>query len=303
MANPGLGAVAPAPPDVPAGGLYVQGGPSSSSGASDSAPVAFSALVFPVPTTSTAETLELQMASRQAGAAPTLELCPLDSSNLVKPEQGGSMSDAPAYSCARWVEAGPDPAGTGYQFPVGDLVRAGVLAVAVLPTSPLDQVALERPGAGSLVLKQAPPLTAPTTAAPSQAGAGEIPDPIPASPAHPPMVPPNVPMVAAAGLVGAPASAPAPGPTLALPAKATSIPAGRPGWSLHVPAKVPGPTRVSFWVVFILPLVLLAGTAYLGWVFTVAPDDSAPPRRAQLPAPSPKAVRRRQAVTLTATGF
>ena len=306
LANPGLGVAPPAPPDVPDGGLYVQGGSSSASGSGDSSPVAFSALVFAIPDGSNATTLVLQIASGSVKPAPALELCPLTAPKLAKPEQGGAMADAPAYSCNQWVTAGPDSAGSGYRFAVANMVRAGVLAVAVLPTSPLDRVALRGPGSSSLVVEPAPRTTVATSdTVPSGTGlAGGTPDTIPVASAGTQSGVPTGAGSSTANPVGVSGSVQTAAPPPALAGNPTAVPVATGIGSRFAFAGRPsGPAKVSFWVAFVLPLVLLAGAAYLGWAFTVPPDRSGPPPRSPTPTQAPRAARTRAAVPVAEGGF
>jgi hypothetical protein len=143
----------PTPPDVPAQGLLVEG-PSSS-------PVAYAALVYYLPVGSTASTLTLTIAANSASTpGTTLELCPLVNP-VLNPEQGGPTSDAPAYDCTKNLSAGPDSAGSGYQFQVSSFVSDGSLAVVILPTGLTDRVVFDQPDANSLAV-QSPPAGAPS---------------------------------------------------------------------------------------------------------------------------------------------
>lgn len=140
----------PAPPDVPANGLLIEGSPTSTSGASDASPTAFGALVYQLPSGATAGNLTVQVASNSA-TTPTanLQLCPLNSP-AIPAEQGGPMNDAPAFNCTTNVTAGPSSNANSYTFNVSPLVSEGALAVAILPTSPLDRVVLAQPDTNSL---------------------------------------------------------------------------------------------------------------------------------------------------------
>lgn len=167
-ANAGRGVSLPGPSDVPARGLLVQGGTGSKSGTSDGGPFAFSALVYTIGNGMSADTLTL-VASASSGTNPasTLELCPLESSTWT-PVQGGAMGKAPGYSCRSNATAAAS--GGKYRFKVADLVTNGDLAVAVLPTSPVDRVVLTQPDADSLTV--GPNSPAAGTTVPSGAGFG-----------------------------------------------------------------------------------------------------------------------------------
>lgn len=273
-ANPGIGTLTPPPPpNVPADGLYVQGGASSTSGASDSSPFAFSALVMQIPTGRVANTLVLQAASAPAGPSATLELCPLSVLSLVKPEQGGPIADAPAYSCAHWVTATPDATGSSYRFEVKDFVRSGVLAVAVLPTSPISQVVLNHPGSSALELVQAGPTSGPT-------GTGVTPGSVPTGvtgttvATSSPLPGSGVSVGGSSYVVsGQPSSGGAQSKAPAFASQPASAPGVAPAGSSVTPlGRSTNPTKIPYWVAFLLPLALLAGAGYLGWAFTVTPD-------------------------------
>ena len=157
-ANPGgVGGVAapaspPAPPDVPQNGLLVQGGPTSTSGAADTGAAAFAALIYQLPDGATVGPLTLSVAASSATTpTTTLELCALTTQQF-RAEQGGPMSDAPAFDCTKNVTAAQSS--SSYQFNVASLVSNGALAVAILPTSPTDRVVLSQPGDQSLTVQQ-----------------------------------------------------------------------------------------------------------------------------------------------------
>lgn len=138
------------PPDVPSNGLLIQGGLQSVSGQSDTGAVAYGALSYPIPYGSTPGTLTLSVAANSATTPmATLELCKLTSDNF-RPEQGGPASDAPTFNCATHVTAPPGSGGSYYRFDITSLVSNGVVAFAVLPTSPADRVVLAQPGSDSL---------------------------------------------------------------------------------------------------------------------------------------------------------
>lgn len=153
-ANPGSvgGVGAPAPPsDVPSNGLLIEGGPTTSSGAGDSGASAYAALSYDLPDGATVGKLTLTVAPNSATTpSATLELCPLTTQSF-QAEDGGPMSDAPSYSCARNTTA-PQTSGS-YQFDVSTIVSSGGFAVAILPTSPSDRVVLSQPDSKSLEVR------------------------------------------------------------------------------------------------------------------------------------------------------
>ncbi|HET9732307.1 MAG TPA: hypothetical protein VFP54_06480 [Acidimicrobiales bacterium] len=172
----------PAPPDVPAKGLLVEGGAGSSAGARDSGPVAFSALVYQLGPGASARSLTVQVAPQSATTPDAiLQLCPLTTPAFA-PEQGGPSSDAPAYDCGRNSKASPSANGARYTFDVAPLAADGTLAVALLPTSPTDRVVLDSPDASSLAVTgspvtpvaQGPPAPAPGGSAAVAAPAGSV---------------------------------------------------------------------------------------------------------------------------------
>jgi hypothetical protein len=137
-------------PDVPSDGMLVQGGASTTS------PSAFGAVVYSVPERSTVGKLTLAVAPGSASVPLTkLELCPLVSP-AFESSQGGAMSGAPKFDCAKNVTAQPTSSGNTYEFDVSSLVNDGALAVAILPTSPMDRVALAAPDANSLAITTPP---------------------------------------------------------------------------------------------------------------------------------------------------
>src|SRR5438876_11347054 len=123
VANAGTPVPPPAPPDVPADGLLIQGGANSAS--------AYAALVYEVPADATVGTLTLAVAPN-SGRTPnaTPRLCQLG--GTFTPAQGGPMADAPKFDCSKTSAGKPSSSGDGYQFDVSALVAAGTLAVAIL---------------------------------------------------------------------------------------------------------------------------------------------------------------------------
>lgn len=170
----GLPTGAPPPPDVPAKGLLIEGGPGSSRGSGDAcsplaaAPTtacnAYGALAFAVPDGSAGATITLHVSDASGtGEAPeatpgsTLELCPLKSPSL-NAEEGGPMADGPSFDCTHSAIAAANPDGHTYVFNVSRLpVNDGVLAVAVLPTAPTDRVVLNAPDGQALKMAPAQP--------------------------------------------------------------------------------------------------------------------------------------------------
>ncbi len=161
----GLPVSAPTPPDVPAQGLLVEG-PSNSEGPSSN-PVAYAGLVYYLPAGASASTLTLTVATNSATTPmATLELCPLVNP-VLNPEQEGPSADAPPFDCTHNVTAAPNAAGSTYQFEVSQLVTAGSLAVAILPTQPSDRVVFDQPDANSLAVQSPAASSEPQTQSPS----------------------------------------------------------------------------------------------------------------------------------------
>jgi len=144
VTNPGgLPAAPPAPPDVPARGLLIQGGPN--------APSSFGALVYELDSGNTATTLTLAIAPNSITTPATLQLCALITP-LVHQDEGGPLSDAPAYNCSKKATAAAT--GNQYKFDVSGMMADQLIAVAILPTSPTDRVVFAAPDGSSLASQQ-----------------------------------------------------------------------------------------------------------------------------------------------------
>jgi hypothetical protein len=161
-----VGAGAPAPPDVPSGGLVVQ------SGTDEGTPAALAAVTYDLPPDSSVDKLVLHVAA-SSGTTPSssLALCPLRDPDFTQ-VQGGAMSDAPKYDCAHQVVSAPSDDGTSYTFSVSGLLAGNALAVAILPVSPASRVVLDAPAADSLVVTE---LTTQDVAEPASASAAAAP--------------------------------------------------------------------------------------------------------------------------------
>jgi len=255
--NPGgLPVAPPAAPDVPSDGLLVQAGPSG--------PSAYAALVYDLPADATAQSLTLQLApGTLPSAAPTLTLCGLRQPSFAA-QQGGPMSDAPAYDCGHTASAILD--GSSFTFRVGSLVSDGALAVAVLPGDASTRAALAQPTDSSLTVSSGssalvttvPPLDSGSAASAGGDGA--------ATQAAPPALPglTSVPAPASVDAAAVPAAQVAPAadaatqPAVAAPA-ATSLAA--------TPAAA---TRTAGGALRRVLLVLLAAalaSAVVAWAF------------------------------------
>ena len=198
------------PPDVPADGLLVQGGPT------EDAPTAYAALAYDLDPGSTAQRLVLTVAPNSAtNPQATLKICALKDSGFSG-EQGGPMADAPAYDCARSATASPSGDGLTYRFDAGKVADGTTVAVAVLPTTAADRVVLVRPGSSSLTAtggtggSAAPPAYDPSSAPAPAGGTGTA----------------NPPPLQSGGSIAAPpamGSSDVPGPSVASPAAAPAV--------------------------------------------------------------------------------
>ncbi len=136
----------PAPPDVPAKGLYVENG--------FAGPTAVSALSFTLAPGETAKTVTLAVTGNPAiSSAPVA--CPLKA-DTYQPAENGAWSDAPAYDCAHQLTGKVAADQSTVTFDVSGLGRTGDLAIAVLAGGPADRVAFEAPSASTLTVDAAP---------------------------------------------------------------------------------------------------------------------------------------------------
>lgn len=272
---------APAPPDVPAGGLLVEGGMSSAPGSADAGPTAFGAVVYRIPAGQSPGPLTLDVAPGSATTpSVTLELCPL-SSAAINAEQGGSMADAPGFSCTADVTAQPSAAGDRYTFNVSKLVADDTLAVAVLPTGPTDRVVLASPGDPSLPLRSVAGSTGAAAPAGSASGgaaaAGPAPGPadtsasgpgggdLPADPTSASSAPSAAPALAGSGSQAV-AAGPQTSAQTSQAAGSSSSAAGSsgPGAAFPVPASDSGPDNAKpLAVVLVLVGFLIGGGIWL----------------------------------------
>ena len=138
------------PPDVPEKGLLIEGSTTSTSGSSDSGPTAYGALVYNIPDGATVDKLNLTVGSAATTPNTTLEICRLSNPGF-QPEYGGTMAHAPAFDCKANATAAPSSNGNTYVFnSVASMAADGILAIAILPTSPTDRVVLTAPDHNSL---------------------------------------------------------------------------------------------------------------------------------------------------------
>jgi hypothetical protein len=145
-ANAGLPVAPPAPPSVPADGMYV---------ANDvSGPAAIAALSVPVPSGAGMGPLVLHIAGTPLMSQPPVA-CPLRSA--IKPAEAGAWSDRPMYDCAQAQKVGSvDAAKTTVTFDASPFLRDGAVGVVILAGGPTDQVAFNKPGSDTLSVSTVP---------------------------------------------------------------------------------------------------------------------------------------------------
>jgi hypothetical protein len=245
VAVPGAPVAVPAAPDVPAGGLLVQGGLGGP-------PTAYAALVYELGQGVGAQTLTLPVAPNSLTTPSTaLQLCQL-LQPINHPEQGGPLTDAPPYNCAKQVTAAPSADGKTYQFAVSGMTTDQILAVAILPTGPADRVVLSAPDGNSLATQSAPVETGP-----SATDTGFAAEAIPALPSD---------AIAASPLIAGPTSADVPALT-AGPSVATPPRAGGPSdaGGAFVPVVSARPAKATPLLVVLLVAGALGGAAL--WLY------------------------------------
>jgi hypothetical protein len=257
------------PPDVPAQGLLVQGGPGATTGNGDTGATAYAALVFGLAPGATVGNLTLTTApSSLSTPGAVLELCRLTDSAFSS-AQGGPISDAPPYDCSQNVTAPESTSDSSFTFAVGQLESGHQLAVAVLPTNPLERVVLAAPGENALTETSAGPAPpAQTTPTPTTLGSTLTPTPAPASapdgatpPSNPVSVVPAVSSSPVSDQAASPVVAPlrspstqgSSGPAPAAPAAVAFLPASATGSSGANPAAV----------IILITLIVLGVTAWL----------------------------------------
>jgi hypothetical protein len=133
----------PAPPTVPAGGLYVAGDPTG--------PFGVSAIRLLVPAGAVVGQLVLRVASAQGAIA--MRACPTPIP--WGPEQGGQMAGAPTYDCSAFANGTHDAAANTVVFEISPLVRDGLLNVVVLPQAgAVFQASFHPPGPDTVGVSQ-----------------------------------------------------------------------------------------------------------------------------------------------------
>lgn len=176
-ANAGLPVPPPAPPGVPADGLYVANGVNG--------PTAIAALTIPVPNGAAMGPLVLHVAGSPLITQPPLA-CPLRSS--FTPAEGGPWSQRPTFDCHQAQKvATVDAAKTTATFDASPFLHDGAVAVAILAGGPTDQVAFNKPGPDTLAVSTVPGATPGASPEPGDAGSSAI---VPPAVAQTPDTPP-----------------------------------------------------------------------------------------------------------------
>jgi len=144
-----------AAPDVPTGGLLLQGGPSLDQ------PVSFGAVSFALASGEKAGMLTLTVAASSATTPnATLTVCPLTKS--FSPAEGGPKADGPTFDCG--AKATASLSGDGHTFTVdaAAFARDGSVAVALLPTALTDRIVFDKPDGSWLSTSTSGPSSGPT---------------------------------------------------------------------------------------------------------------------------------------------
>jgi len=178
--------------------------------------------------------------------------CPLTNASFA-PAAGGSMSDAPAYSCGSAVVATVDSSGA-YVFDVAGLQRGDALAVAILPTAPTDRVVFAKPGDGALPVNESSGTAAGAAGAPPSPDVGAT-----ASAADT-----AAPLSSDIGIVGAPSAAPSsvsPAPVASAPPGSLALPAAQTAIATHSSSSSYGPYVIAALLALAAVLWVGAGTA------------------------------------------
>lgn len=204
----------PAPPDVGADDLLLQGGdparalPDTGELDRSPSPTALAALRFVVPPDATVGALVLPVAA----GARVADVRVYPAASPWSPAQGGGMADAPALDPTRYAAGALDPTGTALVFAdAGRLVpEDGRLSLVLVP-GPLDRVVVHRPGPLALAVVRAGPSGAPSPVPVAVAGSpGVGPGVVVAAPPFTPVAPPAPAEALPAAPVVVPPAAPAP---------------------------------------------------------------------------------------------
>jgi hypothetical protein len=157
-AQTGVVVEVPAPPQVPEGGLYVEGAPGG--------PTAVAAVRFTLGEGQAADVLTLRTADEQGGEQAVLLACPPESSWV--PASGGSWSTRPEPRCEDTAIPGKRAEdGSAWVFDLALLPSARVVDLVLTPgtvegrpegaAGSVFAVAFERPGADALSVTQDEP--------------------------------------------------------------------------------------------------------------------------------------------------
>ncbi|HET6909092.1 MAG TPA: hypothetical protein VFH54_07125 [Mycobacteriales bacterium] len=157
--NAGTPFTPPAPPDVPAKGLYVAN--------SVSGPSAIAALTFNIPSGATVGALTLVATGNPVMSSPPLA-CEIPASGQgYTPAEGGAWSAKPAYDCkAGQVTGTAGSDGKTLTFPVAPFAKSGSLSVAIVAVGQADRIPFNAPTASALAI---------TTSSPSVGGGAGAP--------------------------------------------------------------------------------------------------------------------------------
>jgi hypothetical protein len=225
-ANVGNGAPAPpAPPDVPAGDLLVQG--SNGNGSAPALPVsgapatsqAVAGLSFDLPDGATVGALTLTIDGTAPPAAPTIVACKATQKFVAV--DNGAWTDVPPSDCSQ--TSTPKLDGSKLVFDdISKLVSNGRLSITILPGA-IDRVVLHKPDDSALQVMttggfgaSAPPLGTGTNAGPVTDASGGVP------------APPVAPVGGGAVLPAAGTDGGAVAPPVVAPSQAASQPATQP---------------------------------------------------------------------------
>jgi len=157
--NAGTPFTPPAPPDVPAKGLYAAN--------TVSGPSAIAALTFNIPSGATVGALTLVATGNPVMTSPPIA-CEIPTSGQgYTPAEGGAWSAKPAYDCkAGQVTGTAGSDGKTLTFPVAPFAKSGSLSVAIVAVGQADRIPFDAPTASALAI---------TTSSPSLGGGAGAP--------------------------------------------------------------------------------------------------------------------------------
>ena len=241
-------------PDVPEGGILLQGGSSLDE------PVAFGALSFALGDDEEAGELTVTVAESSATTPnASITVCPLTST--FTPAEAGPADDAPTFDCTTSVVADRSDDGRTFTVDAADLATAGEVAVALLPTAFTDRVVLEPPTPAALATsidRTSTPATSGATSSPTASGGGSSSG--------------GLPSTGSAGVPAVPRT-PQPSSSVSVPPPPTTVapaPAATPIETAAAPGE--GGSSSNRGLLF-LALVALTGAL---WVFAGAPHTKQP---------------------------